>query len=64
MQSGCTKDLLIGPSRGPAGRVECGGFGSSLGIIYPYSDPQSPHAGVAQPTRKTHQLMGFGIGRP
>jgi hypothetical protein len=24
--------------------------------------PQSPHAGVAQPARKTHQLVGFRIG--
>ena len=25
---------------------------------------QSPHAGVAQPARRTHQMMGSGIGRP
>jgi hypothetical protein len=28
MQSGCTEDLLIGPGRGPAGRVS-GGIGAS-----------------------------------
>jgi|EP01047_Picozoa_sp_COSAG01_P002628 hypothetical protein len=26
--------------------------------------PQSPHAGVAQPGRRTHQLVGSGIRRP
>eukprot|EP01047_Picozoa_sp_COSAG01_P044948 COSAG01_NODE_4105_length_5343_cov_91.963577_4_plen_85_part_00 len=25
---------------------------------------QSPHAGVAQPARKPHQLVGFRIGGP
>ena len=45
---------------------QCEPWTGATAAIYPATawPAQSPHAGVAQPARRTHQLVGSGIGRP